>query len=296
MTKTTLPARIERKGHFAVQMVIDSALLAVAAAAVTATIAGVSTLASIFHFAVAAVAIFLGTLIIQAIFNVSRETLPRKLGGFAVVSLVLAAIYQRFIGEPAAWIFGGGAFVVTALHTLALHRRADLEFRSEQAEKAGHLALAARLAAASNDEAGPRTLPAPLEAALTGLPKGLSRELRARIDEAVAAHLQLGDLVADPHFIAVSGVLPDAVARAADEHLADLIRRAPLLDRVRRLAAEAGGDPASDEATRAGMEIFDGRVGALQETARAALQLAATERPEDLARLQDLVDRLLAPL
>ncbi|HRI10583.1 MAG TPA: hypothetical protein PKW35_22335, partial [Nannocystaceae bacterium] len=139
------PAKIERKGYLAIQMLQDSILLALLATVTTAVLAHVAFLPSLLAFGGASLGIFLGTLVIQAIFNAARESLPRKLAGWAVVSLVLAAVYDTWIGDD-AWYLAAAAFLLTAVHTLVLHPRADREFRSEEAEKAGNLALARRLA------------------------------------------------------------------------------------------------------------------------------------------------------
>ncbi|MEZ4448067.1 MAG: hypothetical protein R3B09_01225 [Nannocystaceae bacterium] len=286
------PAKIERDGTFAVQMLQDSLVLALAVDAAITIVSGLGALQAILGFGAAALAIFVGTLLLQAIFNATRESLPRKLGGWAGVSLALAAALHDPLGAL-AWPLAGGAFVFTAIHTLVLHRKADLEFRSEVAEKAGNLALAARLADESRDL---RSLPPAVEGATMGLPEGLDPELRAAFDRAVAAHLEVHDLLADPAFVAICGALPDAVVGAGEELLADLRRRAGLLTRVQRAAAEADADPSHQEAARAGVALFSERAALLQALARAAVQLAATEGPAELARFQDAVERLQGAL
>lgn len=280
------PAKIERKGYLAIQMLQDSILLALLATVTTAVLAHVAFLPSLLAFGGASLGIFLGTLVIQAIFNAARESLPRKLAGWAVVSLVLAAVYDTWIGDD-AWYLAAAAFLLTAVHTLVLHPRADREFRSEEAEKAGNLALARRLA---DEGKAQRPLPTAAMAHVQALPADLPPELRALFDDALAAYLELHDLGQEPAFVALSGAFGREAEVAALELLAELARRLPLLARVRRLAQAGEAPKASQDAE----DDLRQRIGAAQAAAQAALALAASERPAELARLQDAVDALHA--
>lgn len=280
------PAKIERKGYLAIQMLQDSILLALLATVTTAVLAHVAFLPSLLAFGGASLGIFLGTLVIQAIFNAARESLPRKLAGWAVVSLVLAAVYDTWIGDD-AWLLAAAAFLLTAVHTVVVHPRADREFRSEEAEKAGNLALARRLA---DEGKAQRPLPAGALAHVQALPADLPPELRALFDDALAAYLELHDLGQEPAFVALSGAFGREAEAAALELLAELARRLPLLARVRRLAKAGEGPRASQDAE----DDLRQRIGAAQAAAQAALALAASERPAELARLQDAVDALHA--
>ncbi|MEZ4380922.1 MAG: hypothetical protein R3A79_06215 [Nannocystaceae bacterium] len=287
---TTTPAKIDREGLLAVQMLKDSFLLGLAGATITALSTSFSFLSWAFHGFVAFVAIFFGVLIVQAIFNATRETLVRKLLGWASVSGILYMVYAD-AGQLAVY-FGVGAFLFTALHTLLLHRRQDAEFRSEQAEKAGSHALAERLAVAAQSGAAP--LPRSIDRGVAELPSDLEPAIRRLVDDAVEDFTHLHELVSDPGLKSSFARDHEALLAEAEAVLVDLLRRAPLVSRVQRLASRRADDERGRSAAASALARLERQAKALHDAASAALQLAASDRPEAVAGLREHIDDLNA--
>lgn len=291
MSETTTPAKIDREGLLAIQMLKDSFALGLAGATLTALSAGFSFLSWAFHGFVAFVAIFFGVLIIQAMFNATRETLVRKLLGWASVSGILYMVYADLSGQLALY-FGVGAFAFTALHTLLLHRRQDAEFRSEQAEKAGSHVLAERLAVAAQGGASP--LPRSIDRGVAELPSDLEPAIRGLVDDAVEDFTHLHELISDPDLKSSFGRDHQALLAEAEAVLVDLLRRAPLVSRVQRLASRRADDEEGKSAAASALARLERQAKALHDAASAALQLAASDRPEAVGDLREHIDDLNA--
>jgi hypothetical protein len=291
MTETKTLAKIDREGLLAIQMLKDSFALGLAGATLTALSTGFSFLSWAFHGFVAFIAIFFGVLIVQALFNATRETLVRKLLGWASVSGILFMVYADLSGHLALY-FGVGAFVFTALHTLLLHRRQDAEFRSEQAEKAGSHALAERLAVAAQGGAIP--LPRSIDRGVAELPSDLEPAIRGLVDEAVEDFTHLHELISDPDLKSSFGRDHQALLSEAEGVLIDLLRRAPLVSRVQRLASRRADDEEGKGAAASALARLERQAKALHDAASAALQLAASDRPEAVGDLREHIDDLNA--
>lgn len=291
--ESKVPAKIDREGLFAVQILKDSFFLAVGATTATAIALGTSVGGALLQGLVASVAIFFVALIVQAIFNASRETLLRKVLGWMTVSGLLTAVYHAWIGDAALYL-GGGALALTLVHTLLLHRRQDAEYRSEAAEKAGNRALAERLAREALPESTTPPLSRVVDAAVNALPSELEPTIRELVNRAVEDFTHLQELLADPQLDAYLGHDDDAILFEAEAVLVDLLRRAPVVSRVVALARRRSDDDRGKAAAEAAEGRLRQQAQALHEAASAALQLAASDQAQALADLREHVDRLNA--
>ncbi len=292
MEETNVPAKIDREGLLAVQLLKDSFFIAVAGATLVVFIAGAGALEAVFHVGVASIAIFFTAIFVQAIFNASRETLARKLMGWASISGLLYLVYVGWLGESALF-FSAGTFLFTAIHTLLLHPRQDAEFRSEEAEKAGNQRLAERLAiAAQSPDAKP--LPRSIDRGLAELPADIHPEIRELVDSAVEDYAHLHEIVSDPTLASNLGSDDTALLLGSEAVLIDVLKRAPLVSRVKELASRRGDDPSGQAAAEAAEGRLRRQTEALHDAASAALQLVACEGSDAADELREHIDGLNA--
>lgn len=292
MGESKVPAKIDREGLLAVQLLKDSFFVAVGGATLVAIVSGGGFLGAAVHVSIASIAIFLTAIFVQAIFNTSRETLVRKLMGWASISGLLYLAYVAWLGEIAIY-FSVSAFVFTTVHTLLLHPRQDAEFRSEEAEKAGNRLLAERLAiAAQSPDAKP--LPRSIDRGLAELPADIDPEIRELLDSAVEDYAHLHEIVSDPTLASNLGRDDTALLHGAEAVLLDVLKRAPLVSRVKRLASRRDDDPNGQAAADAAQARLRRQTDALHDAASAALQLAASEGTDAAEELREHIDGLNA--
>ena len=292
MSELQTTTKVERKGLLAGQMASDSLVLAIAASVLTAFTTGGGLVSAILTAFVTFLGFFLLALVVQVIFNSSRETLRRKLMGWATFSLVLYWLYSDWIADLEIY-FSVGAFAFTAIHTLFLHRRQDAEFRSEKAEKAGNLQLAEHLAQMAQDK-GMKALPDSLMQSMSNLPPDLDPEVQALVNGSIEDFLHLHDLISDPLIAADQGSEHEALHHEATEVLTEVLHRAPLISRLTRVASKRNDDPKGQAAAKQALARLRKQADALHEAASAALLFAASASGDATRELREHVEGLNA--
>jgi hypothetical protein len=188
-------------------------------------------------------------------------------GAGSTVALALAA---------AAFVYGSGRSWV-ALRRMAL---AGIDPGSP-----------AELAASEPDPA-PAAVAAPVGAPeLPPVPEDLPEELKALVAGAQQDFRHLCDALADPALAGAAGVDAAGMRGESELVLRDILRRAPLVARVRRIAGER---PDDEPARRTSDEALAGlrrQAEALRAATSAALQVAATDG-HDPALLHEHTDNL----
>ncbi len=280
--------KVKRKGLLAGQMLVDSFLLAFVSSLLTAS--------GFANTVVTVLTTFLGffflALVVQAIFNVSGETLRRKLIGWATFSAVLLWLYSDLPGDLDLY-FALGAFALTATHTLILHRRQDAEFRSEKAEEAGNLQLAEHLAQMARDKKT-QALPDSITRSMARLPAELCPEIQALVNAAIEDFLHLHELFSEPMIAAGQDNEQEALHHEATEVLTDLLQRAPLISRLQRVADKRSDDPKGQAAAKAALARLRKQADALHEATSAALLFAASAGSDATHDLREHIEGLNA--
>lgn len=157
-------------------------------------------------------------------------------------------------------VAGGGGFLYGATRSLlVLNRGPQLPGAAEPAA-----ALA------------PAAAPAPID--VTAVPKDLSPEVEAIAAAAVQDFRHLCDALVDPALARAAGVDADGMRAEADTLLRDILRRAPMVSRVRRIAGERPDDGDSRRAGDDALAALARQADALRGATAAALRVAAAEQ------------------
>lgn len=143
--------------------------------------------------------------------------------------------------------------------------------------------------------AAPEQPPAPPPAAepaeLPPVPEDLPEEIKAIVAAAQQDYRHLCDALADPALAGAAGVDVAGMRGEAELMLRDIVRRAPLVARVRRIAGERPDDATARTTSDEALAALRGQADALREATSAALQVAATEG-RDPGLLRDHTDNL----
>jgi hypothetical protein len=122
--------------------------------------------------------------------------------------------------------------------------------------------------------ATPAVLPA--AAVLPPVPEDLPEEIKALVAAAQQDFRDLCDALADPALAGAAGVDVAGMRGEADLLLRDILRRAPLVARVRRIAGERSDDAPARKTSDDALAALRRQADALRGATSAALQVAAT--------------------
>lgn len=117
--------------------------------------------------------------------------------------------------------------------------------------------------------------PAPTAAEVPPVPKDLSPEVEAIAAAAAQDFRHLSDALSDPALARAAGVDAAGMRAEAGNLLRDILRRAPLVSRVRRIAAERPDDLDSRRAGDDALAALTRQADALRGATAAALRIAA---------------------
>lgn len=224
---------------------------------------------------------------VLAAFVASPPTYARATLLWALFAAVVGEVTRGIVYAPDhAMVMAGTIFVVGAARSMVVLRRHP----ALRAPAAPAAALAEAPDVPAPAAPAPPAL-APLTPALPPVAADLSTEVLAIARDAERDYRDLCDALTDPSLGQSAGVDPTGMRAAAEELLRDIRRRAPLVDRVRRIGAERG-DPDTRQAGDDALAALRRQADALRAATAAALQIAAAERVDgDL--LRDHTENLL---
>lgn len=129
-------------------------------------------------------------------------------------------------------------------------------------------------------------------AELPPVPEDLPQELAALVAAAQQDYRHLCDALADPSLAGAAGVDVAGMRREAEQLLRDILRRAPLVARVRRIAGERPDDEPARKTSDEALAALRRQADALRGATSAALQVAATAG-HDTTLLREHTDNLI---
>lgn len=253
----------------------DATIATIATTSVTHALLGGSWLVGI-AFGLLYTVPALITVAILAALIATPPTYARATLVWALFAGIGGELLRGMIGLDLASTITGAVFLVGTTRSILVLRRAP----ALPAANGPTAALASAAASPAGSTAGPSPVPEDLSPEIDALVRAADRDFR-----------HLCDALSDPALARAAGVDAAGMRAAGEELLRDVLRRAPLVDRVRRIAAERPDDA---DSRRAGDDALAGlrrQADALRAATAAALQIAAAERV-DGSLLREHADNL----
>lgn len=245
-------------------MFSDVALTTILGSAIGNSLTGGSWLAGAAIGLVASVPALIFAAIVAAIVA-TPPTYLRALLLWAIYAVCAAEAARSATGHSTFGLyFGGAVFLYGAAR--AIHILRTMPLLPDEPAPVAAVAAPAPVAAP------------PINAEHPPVPQDLSPEVTAIADAAVQDFRHLCDALSDPALARAAGVDVDGMRGEANQLLRDILRRAPLVTRVRKIAAERAGDLDSVRAGDDALAALKRQADALRAATAAALRLAAAEQ------------------